>query len=149
MCENSHVKCRRPRAGTTICASQRSRNACGHFTKSNFLHAFTGKMPPTGTGDHTFCELAHSKCIWTFHKRHFIQKFTGKIPPTRNRDHTLCEPAQPTCTWTCHKSHFLREFAGIMLRDFWCGFSIAQACTKCGSRSWDRSSSSASSSSPP
>ena len=54
-CYKSHFarefECCRPRTGTKLCASLRSRNANGHFTKSHFVRALlAGRAPQCGHG---------------------------------------------------------------------------------------------------
>ena len=79
--ENLQVKCRRPRPGTKLCASLRSRNAFG-LHKSHLAREFTGKMPQGKSATHTLCQLAQSKCAWTFHKKSFCASFACRKNPS-------------------------------------------------------------------
>ena len=94
--------------------------------KSHFMRGFSGKTPPPRTAttvlrepchkSHScemlrprtattvLCQLAQSKCTWTYHKSHFMQKFRGKMLRPRTPTTVLCEPAKSKCKWTSHKS---------------------------------------------
>ena len=119
-----HVKCGGPRSGptpgTTLCASLRSWNAFGHFTKT-IVEKLPGKMPGPTIATHTLCEPAQSKCIWMrldIAQQALIREFAGKMPQTKSEDHTgdqtVCEPAQLKCARTFHKSHFAQELTRKM-----------------------------------
>ena len=101
-----HVKCRRPRPGTTLCAILRSRHA---HHKSRFIRKFTGKKPQPRTAAHTLCEPAQSKCTSTCHKGHFIQKFPGKMPAP--------EPRRRLCA-SLHSRHAHQHVTRAFLYNF-------------------------------
>ena len=50
------------------------------ISQEQFVSKFTGKMAADTSGDIVLCELAQSKCTWTFHKSHFVWKFEGQMP---------------------------------------------------------------------
>ena len=101
-----HVKCRRPRPGTTLCGILRSRHA---HHKSRFIRKFTGKKPQPRTAAHTLCEPAQSKCTSTCHKGHFIQKFPGKMPAP--------EPRRRLCP-SLHSRHAHQHVTRAFLYNF-------------------------------
>ena len=58
---------------------------------SHVIRKCTGNMPGPRSAMQTLCELAPSKCTWTFEKSHFVLKFTGaeiyrKNARAQNRD---------------------------------------------------------------
>ena len=59
---------------------------------SHVIRKCTGNMPGPRSAMQTLCELAQSKCTWTFEKSHFVLKFTGvrkftaKKARAQNRD---------------------------------------------------------------
>ena len=65
-----------PRQRCVFCASLRSWNALGHFTRATLRRNLQGKCRrpewTQNTDIHTSCEPAQSKCTSTFHKSHFI-----------------------------------------------------------------------------
>ena len=99
--------------------------------RSQDREPFTGKMPPTKTGDDTAREPAQSKCASTSHNgRKFtgkrpdhesllIRKVRGKMQCHKNGDDTLYEPGQSKCTSTRHESHLIRKVQGKMPGPRW------------------------------
>ena len=86
---NLQEKCRGPKAGPALCASQLNRNACQHVTRATLYRNLQEKcrghprprLSPERRHTHTLtlCEPAQSKCMSTFHKSHFIRKIKGKM----------------------------------------------------------------------
>ena len=55
------------RPGPTLREPAQSKCTGTFDYRTAFTRKFTGKMPGTKTASQTLCELAQSKCIWTFH----------------------------------------------------------------------------------
>ena len=141
-------KCRGPEARRRLCASLRSRNALGHFTRAIlFMRKFAGKMPDPRTAAQTLCEPAQSKRAWTFHKPFYLcGNLQEKCPipePRRRlcaslrsrnalghftshfiyaevcRTNARSQNRESKWIWTLRKSHFMQKFAGKMPRISW------------------------------
>jgi hypothetical protein len=86
-----------PERGHTLCASLRSRNALGDFTRATLhehLQVKAAVQEQAKLAPQILCEPAKSKCTWRFHKSHCMRKFAGKMP--RPRMSTLIKPTERT-----------------------------------------------------
>ena len=75
-----------PERGHTLCASLRSRNALGDFTRATLhehLQVKAADQEQAKLAPQILCEPARSKCTWRFHKSHCMRKFAGKMPRLR------------------------------------------------------------------
>ena len=91
---NFQEKCRTPLPRHAFCASPRSRNAHGHFTRAICVGNFQDKCR-TPLPRHTFCaSLLERNVHGHFTRAILCGKFSGQMPDPTPATHVLCEPAQ-------------------------------------------------------
>ena len=103
-----------PNPGTSFCASLRSQNAHGHFTRAILCGNLQEKCRTPIRG-HRFVRACAVKMHMDISQEPFCVEIYRKNAGPQSGDIVLCEPAQSKCTWTFHKSQFMWKFTGKML----------------------------------
>ena len=112
-----------PERRHTLCASLRSRNALGNFTRATLYRNLKEKcLCPewTQNADTHFAQACavemHLETFTRATLHEHLQVKAADQEQAKLAPQILCEPAKSKCTWRFHKSHCMRKFAGKMPR---------------------------------